>query len=104
MPFEPACRNIDGLISFRSLFNRARRSLTLLPVLAIAGICLFVCDPQLARSTPPGPAGQSVSATPLSFAQTQEIIAKATLHGVKWAGPNRGQPPSRESVLLSLRK
>ena len=47
MPFEPARKNIDRLIWFRSLFNRARRSLTLLPVLAIAGICLFVCVPQL---------------------------------------------------------
>jgi len=90
MPFEPVCINIDGLISFRSLFNRARRSLTLLPVLAIAGICLFVGVPQLARSMPLTPPGQPVPATPLSFSQAQQIIARATRHGVPWAGPESG--------------
>jgi ribose transport system substrate-binding protein len=82
-------KDIGGLVSFRTLYVCARRSVNLLQLLT-AGICLLLCVPQLARSVPLAPAGQPDSATPLSFAQTQQIIAKATRHGVPWAGPESG--------------
>lgn len=97
MPFEPACRNIDGLISFRRLFNRARRRLTLLGLMSLS---LFACVP-FARGTPLKPAETSVSATPLSFAQTRQIIAKAALHGGAWAGPESG-PAARPGKRIAF--
>jgi ribose transport system substrate-binding protein len=39
---------------------------------------------------PLAPPGEPGSATPLSVAQTQQIIARATRRGVPWAGPESG--------------
>jgi ribose transport system substrate-binding protein len=103
MPFESASKNIDGLLPFRTLFDRAQRGMNLIPAIAIAGICLFVCVPQLAQSMPLSSAGQPASATTLSLAKTQQIVAKATLHGVPWAGPESGPSaqPGKSIAFIS---
>ena len=47
--------------------------------------------------------GQPASATTLSLAETQLIIAKATLHGVPWTGPESGPPaqPGKSIAFIS---
>ncbi|WP_062088120.1 substrate-binding domain-containing protein [Caballeronia udeis] len=48
-------------------------------------------------------AGQPASAITLSLAETQLIIAKATLHGVPWTGPESGPPaqPGKSIAFIS---
>jgi len=78
MPIESVSKNIDALVPLRTLFNRAQRR-NLVPAVAFAGICLLVCVSQLARGMPLLSAGQPASATTLSLAETQQIIAKKLL-------------------------
>jgi len=102
MPFEPVSKNIGALVPLRTLFNHAQRK-NLVPAVAFAGICLLVCISQLARGMPLSSAGQPASATTLSLAETQLIIAKATLHGVPWTGPESGPPaqPGKSIAFIS---
>ncbi|MFK4447931.1 ribose transport system substrate-binding protein [Caballeronia udeis] len=102
MAFESVSKNIDALVPLRTLLNHARRK-NLVPAVAFAGICLLVCISQLARGMPPSSAGQPASATTLSLAETQRIIAKATLHGVPWTGPESGPPaqPGKSIAFIS---
>ncbi|SAL42065.1 hypothetical protein AWB69_04246 [Caballeronia udeis] len=102
MPFESVSKNIDALVPLRTLFNHARRK-NLVPAVAFAGICLLVCISQLARGMPLSSAGQPASAITLSLAETQLIIAKATLHGVPWTGPESGPPaqPGKSIAFIS---
>ncbi|WP_082771618.1 MULTISPECIES: substrate-binding domain-containing protein [Burkholderiaceae] len=103
MSFKPQSKGTGWLISFKALFIRAPRILAVLPVLKTAGICLFLCVPQLARSNPLSASGQPASAIPLTLAQTQQIIAQATLHGVPWAGPESGPSaqPGKSIAFIS---
>lgn len=102
MPFESVSKNIGALVPLRTLFNHAQRK-NLVPAVAFAGICLLVCISQLARGMPLSSAGQPASATTLSLAETQLIIAKATLHGVPWTGPESGPPaqPGKSIAFIS---
>ncbi|SOE91743.1 monosaccharide ABC transporter substrate-binding protein, CUT2 family [Burkholderia sp. D7] len=102
MPFESLSKSIDALVPLRTLFNHAQRK-NLVPAVAFAGICLLVCVSQLARGMPLSSAGQPASATTLSLAETQLIIAKATLHGVPWTGPESGPPaqPGKSIAFIS---
>ena len=102
MPFESVSKNIDALVPLRTLFKHAQRK-NLIAAVAFAGICLLVCISQLARGMPLSSAGQPASATTLSLAETQLIIAKATLHGVPWTGPESGPPaqPGKSIAFIS---